>query len=177
MQAYSPLSSITQVAPWRQGCFSEHTDRSETANTVNASPHSYHLASLFNLYFFLNNDREFLLSLIIVFCTFVTEASPPAHLTVALPGLLTGAMATAGLWDAAFALLTLPSWVTPVNAHRTCDLCMFSWAQVSSISSATVQHPSLTCKLLNRHSDCWCHYSCMRRLWRARTRGWAPLQR
>lgn len=50
------------------------------------------------------------------FCTFVTETPPPACLTVALPGLLTEAMATAGHGDAAFALLALPPWVTSVKA-------------------------------------------------------------
>lgn len=129
--------------------------------------HTHITELLYLIFIFKNHHGELLLGLITVFCTFVTEASPPACVTVALPGLLTGAMATAGLWDAAFALLTLPPWVTPVNAHRTCERCVFSRARGSLISSARVQHPDLTCKLLNRHSDCWCHYSCMRLLRRA----------
>lgn len=59
--------------------------------------------------------------LVFTFCTFVTETPPPARLTVALPGLLTGAVATAGHRDAALALLAVPPRVTPVNAHRSCD--------------------------------------------------------
>lgn len=51
--------------------------------------------------------------------TFVTELSSPVGVAETLPGFLTGAMNTAGVWDTLIAVLPLPPIQTPAQDRDT----------------------------------------------------------